>query len=199
MIFIGDVHAEFAAYAELIRWIGDYPSIQLGDMGIGFAPSAQLVIPSHHRFIRGNHDDPQMCSKMPNYLGDFGYLPEHKIFFVSGAWSPDMYVRTEDVNWWPDEELDKASRRCALAQYKKVKPRIVVSHDCPLSVLHKMYDRRQVELSATAQLLDDMFEYHKPEAWVFAHHHRSMCFAVAGTSFYCLRILEALRLTEHAV
>lgn len=199
MIFIGDVHAEFRSYLELLRWIGDDPSIQLGDMGIGFGSHENLSIPNQHRFIRGNHDDPQKCAQISNYLGDFGYLPEHDIFFVSGARSPDTYVRTENVNWWPDEELSRPVMRHALAQYKKAKPRIVVSHDCPLSALRHMYDRRRVVSSATARLLDAMFKHHQPESWVFAHHHRSVCFAIGRTAFYGLRILEVLKLTEQEI
>jgi len=42
-------------------------------------------LPPEHKFIRGNHDDPKFCREHPNYLGNFGYLPDDELFFVSGA------------------------------------------------------------------------------------------------------------------
>jgi hypothetical protein len=42
-------------------------------------------LPPEHKFLRGNHDDPKLCGKHPNYLGEYGYLPDDELFFVSGA------------------------------------------------------------------------------------------------------------------
>lgn len=92
MFLIGDVHGKFDRYGEILT--GLPCSIQLGDMGIGFGlddlfPKAD---PTKHRFLRGNHDNPELCRRHPNYLGDFGF--EFGIFFISGAFSVDRHLRT---------------------------------------------------------------------------------------------------------
>ena len=196
MILIGDIHCEFYEYRTMLQTFGDHPTIQLGDMGIGFGHDGEYGAPPHHRFIRGNHDNPQKCRAIPNYLGDFGYLEDEGIFFVSGAASPDFYQRVPHVNWWEDEELNHGQAAQALALYKEKKPKIVATHDCPLFLLSGFYGPSQEITTSTGRLLDAMFEAHEPSAWLFAHHHKSLLFNVRGTRFFGLRILEAVKLTE---
>jgi len=209
VIFIGDVHSEFGEYWSMLKSFGGQPSIQLGDMGVGFSQYPYIGIgyrydepwnvPYHHHFIRGNHDNPQKCQQMIHYLGDFGYFDPHGIFFVSGAASPDFYRRIPHVNWWEDEQLPKYRMDKALELYEQTKPKIVATHDCPLFLLNAMYSKSRVISTATGKLFDAMFEIHRPDVWVFAHHHKSLHFSVKGTEFFCLKILEALKLTETTV
>ena len=105
MFFIGDVHANLTEYLRIVESL-DGPSIQVGDMGFGFFKNGDSLpeIPQH-RFLRGNHDHPGLAKAHPGYLGDYGYLHDSDILFVSGAQSVDQEWRTQDINWWPEEEL----------------------------------------------------------------------------------------------
>jgi hypothetical protein len=199
MIFVGDVHGAFAEYAS--RMNGISRSIQVGDMGIGFGEDDKYVrlIGQEHRFIRGNHDNPQKCLSLPQYLGDYGYLEDEEIFFVSGAFSVDGWARTAHVNWWADEELTTLKMDRAFDIYQEVKPKIVVTHDCPYSLYRRIYKRRRAHRSATATLFSQMFKVHHPRAWIFGHHHRSLRFEIGGTAFFGLAILEVINLEERGV
>lgn len=197
MHFIGDVHAKFADYHRLIQ---DLPeSIQLGDMGIGFrdfTPSEN----ENHRFIRGNHDNPHICMLTPGYLGEFGYLEEHEIFFLGGAWSIDQAYRIEGRDWWPEEELDYAQFSDAMELYKKIRPKTVITHGCPFSMYDFLMDNPLTPIKIkkhkcrTASALDAMFQEHQPEKWIFAHFHRSAEFEMNGTFFKALNELEIFEL-----
>jgi hypothetical protein len=185
MRFIGDVHGEIERYRQLIADADE--SIQLGEMGFGFIEVPEF--PPQHRFIRGNHDDPTKARAHPNYLGDFGILPSG-IFFVSGAWSIDQKHRTIGVSWWEDEELSIAQCDEALELYESETPYIVVSHDCPIDILRKLI-YVEWRRSRTGQLLQEMFELHQPQWWVFAHHHRRFSCLHRGTRFIGLDELQA--------
>ena len=73
-------------------------------MGLGFSgvylPHDEVM---NHKFIRGNHDDPQACREHPYWIKDG--LIENDIMYIGGAWSIDREYRTEGVSWWRDEEL----------------------------------------------------------------------------------------------
>lgn len=205
MIFIGDVHAEFARYRALVERVRPETSIQLGDMGMGFGLDGDYkCIPYHHHFIRGNHDDVRACERHPQYLGDYGYYnprdvdpkAEEGVFFVGGAYSPDFYHREVGINWWEDEELDDTQMEKAVELYDRVKPRIVATHDCPQILLQLMYSKSRIFHTRTGSFLNMLFDIHKPKAWVFGHHHKSHHFSLRGTEFFGLRSLEMIRLTE---
>ena len=123
MLFVGDNHSQFATYSYILfkmqhkgGQIGVDCSLQLGDMGIGFNDRDPKFskdnlswfpeIDLNHKFIRGNHDNPAMCKSHPNYLGDWGYLSDPNIFYVSGGYSVDYMYRTVGVSFWADEELN---------------------------------------------------------------------------------------------
>lgn len=192
MHLIGDVHAKFTEYHKLCRQFPE--TIQLGDMGIGFR---EFTPPGEkHRFIRGNHDNPHICRLTPGYLGDFGYLEEHEIFFLGGAWSIDQAYRIEGRDWWPEEELDYRQFSDAMEMYKRAKPKTVISHGAPFVVYDSLMDNPMTPIKIrkhkcrTASALDAMFEEHQPERWIFAHFHMSRQFELRGTFFKALRELE---------
>ena len=58
MLIIGDVHGKINEYLQLIK--NRKHSIQLGDFGVGFVDIPEL--PINHRFIRGNHDNPELLN-----------------------------------------------------------------------------------------------------------------------------------------
>lgn len=101
-------------------------SIQLGDLGIGFIKTQNYNNKfnfDNHKFIRGNHDNPEICKKHKNYLGDYG-ITSQGLFFISGADSLDKKYRTPMINWWQNEELTTNDFKKCLNLYKKEKPEI---------------------------------------------------------------------------
>lgn len=200
--FIGDVHGKFKRYRELIR---DVPfSIQVGDMGVGFMgfrggelrpltnPPHDAMAEGRHLFIRGNHDNPEVCRRQEFWIPD-GSLVDG-IYCLGGASSVDRAYRTEGLDWWADEELSYAELDLMIDEYATLKPEVVVTHECPDSVageLMRAMNRTKFEDgSRTRQALDRMFAIHQPKMWFFGHWHVSARFDMAGTKFACLNELE---------
>lgn len=205
--FIGDVHSAFKTYLFILQKmqykgnrIGMDCSLQVGDMGIGFSEGGKYskngvswspeVDPSH-RFFKGNHDDPNRCNIHPNYAGDFGFSPKPNIFFAGGGFSIDHLYRVPNLNWWKDEELNEDQMNAALELYIESKPKIMVSHECPLGVkIDFVTNQWKFDTnSRTEKLLHSMFEIHQPEHWIFGHHHQRKEIDKNGTHFVCLHEL----------
>jgi hypothetical protein len=89
------------------------------------------IDPTRHLFIPGNHDDYRHLP--PHALGHFGTrdLGPTSFFWVRGADSPDKHTRIPGENWWPEEQLTYREGMRALDLYRAVKPRVVLTHDCP--------------------------------------------------------------------
>jgi predicted phosphodiesterase len=195
MLLIGDVHGRFDLYRAILKQNPIPYSLQLGDMGVGFPNSTELNlqdIPGKHYWIAGNHDNPSVAYKHPNNLGKYGILPGSfingiydKLFFLSGAWSIDYMYRTENVTWWPNEQLCNRELENSIDLYKSQQPKIVCTHDCPTSVLYELKYSRLIP-TVTSQALDIMFLEDKPDYWFFAHHHKSWRKNINGCWFICL-------------
>jgi len=191
MLFIGDVHGKINEYFNIIKKLDK--TIQLGDFGVGFVKIPK--IPKQHRFIRGNHDNPEECKKFTNYLGNYGYLKKEEIFFISGAFSIDKSLRTEGVDWWRDEELSYAELNEMTDLYYKIHPQIVVSHEAPKIVINKIWGHNYYN-NPTVQALNVLFEYNQPKIWVFGHHHKSFREKIGKTFFIGLDELEIYNMEE---
>jgi hypothetical protein len=204
---IGDIHGKWAGYATIIANCDC--TIQVGDFGLGYYgfPKFMLKTPGIHRFIRGNHDEPEVCKKHPWYLGDYGYLGQFGdyndgIFYIGGAWTPDFFPKRDGINWWRDEELEymplqKAIYACAAAQ-----PKIIITHDCPreLKANHLGRNRyadkddnrdgnrdgNRYEHTRTDNALQILFEMYQPDLWFFGHYHERFDKRLNGTQFICL-------------
>lgn len=200
MIFIGDIHGEWEYYLNLVKNITHTPTIQVGDFGIGFPGYPDPpVAAENHWFIRGNHDNPEVCRKHPRCLGDYGYRKDWDLFYVAGAESIDKNMRVEGVSWWRDEELDYTTLNGkVLSLYEETKPRIVVTHTCPIGlrgqVLPVWVNDGGHGPSVTERALQAMFEIHQPDLWMFGHWHRHMDFPLFGTRFICLNTYQLIEL-----
>lgn len=207
MYVIGDVHGKIDMYLKLVKSL-DGPSIQVGDMGIGFR-DVHLPTLENHKFFRGNHDNPSRCREHTNYYREYGYDEKTGIFNMAGAWSIDWKYRVEGASWWADEELDWASLQQAADLYLEVKPRYVLTHDCPSSVVPYLlapvlipgdtsnsYFNAKLECknSRTTQVLQSMFERWQPQRWIFGHYHFDRIFDMQGTNFQCLAELSHTKL-----
>lgn len=182
--FIGDVHGKFATYEQLLD--GCEASIQVGDFGVGFG-GTDPVYPLNHRFIRGNHDNPEVCKVHPNWIPD-GRI-EGDIMFIGGAWSIDECMRVEGRNWWRDEQLSYNDLQIFVDKAIMNLPGVMVTHDAPYSVCEQLF-RMQPIKTRTQTALDEIFQNHKPKLWVFGHWHHDVVTEIDGTTFVCLNELS---------
>jgi hypothetical protein len=204
---IGDIHGmvnDYKAYA-IDKFEG--PTIQIGDFGIGFGQGDywhESVDDYHtrggHRFIRGNHDNPDMCKTMSGWIKD-GTV-ENDVMFIGGAWSidnpaapPGWYRRTAGYNWWFDEECSDEQFEQMFETYKTVKPRVMITHDCPAKVSYPMFwgsgfIKGPVYPNRTSDCFDRFIDAYEPEAWYFGHWHKTMAHKHGRTMFQCIGELD---------
>ena len=196
MRFIGDIHDKASSYVAIIEE-SEYPTVQIGDYAAGFNAirdehkmSAMVAASGKHRFIRGNHDSPEVCKQHPYWIED-GTI-ENNIMYVGGAWSIDWYRRTNGIDWWDDEELSIAEWGQVIETYAVMKPEIMVTHDCPSSVSKELFIGAGKALGSreiptrTGQALQSMFELHQPKLWIFGHWHFNEMRVMDGTKFICI-------------
>lgn len=179
MRFIGDVHGKMAEYMFITD--GCKESIQVGDFGAGFVQLFDMS--PNHRFIRGNHDSPDVCREHPNWIPDL--TVENDIMFLGGAWSIDHEHRVPGVSWWYDEELSWSSLYDGIEIYNRVKPRVMVTHDGPDDVMKSFFPYKD-RSSRTSEALQAMFDSYQPEFWLQGHWHESVDKIVNGTRFIVL-------------
>lgn len=199
MYIIGDVHGKFLEYYNILLKLPiNSVSLQLGDFGLGFAgiPDPKPLYTPNHKFFRGNHDNPQICKSHPNYAIDYGMW--NGVFIVAGADSIDKQDRTPGISWWPDEQLSLEEMKDCLEQYMAAKPDIIISHDAPFKLYHRLC-RRISEFgpphpTATSLLLNEMYMAHQPKLWVFGHWHQSKVIQMEITKFVCLSELEVFEI-----
>ena len=204
IIFFGDHHGCSDTFLYMINkmtWehgkIGVDCTLSVGDIGIGFRPYnndnylkngktwAPEIDYGWHKWIRGNHDDPNMCKLHSNYLGNFGYIKKADIFFISGGLSIDKEYRIENISWWKDEELNYEQTMQCIEEYINSKPRIVVSHECPTVIKYDALTNilKSQIASYTEKLLQNLYELHQPEYWIFGHHHNYIYKKYKNTTF----------------
>lgn len=199
---IGDVHGLWNDYQTVIA--DCERSIQLGDFGIGMGQSDywhdrvnDTIGGTGHRFIRGNHDNPNQCPKMLSWIAD-GTV-ENDVMFVGGAWSIDADYRTPGYDWWQTEQLSSSEFERVLDTYLTVRPRVMITHDCPTLTAYRMFIRTgkrvwggqpKLYLTRTGEMLQYMFEQHQPEQWYFGHWHYTSREKIEGTVFQCLAELD---------
>lgn len=187
---------KFRTYLQLTQEC-DY-SIQVGDLGFN-VNDLEGIDHFKHRYIKGNHDQYGDSVAALHSFGDFG-LAQHgglDFFFVRGESSVDKESRTPFFDWWPDEELTYRQAEDCVNEYISAKPRVVISHGCPLEVIklinNPFYERYGG--SFTSKLLQTLFEHHVPELWLFGHYHADFNRVINGCKFICvneLRYVESL-------
>jgi len=196
---IGDVHGKYKRYHEIIREKDRHEyTIQLGDFGFDYS-TLKNVDPKNHVFIGGNHDNYDKVDSVPHYLGNYGYVNDFNgvsFFFYRGAWSIDKIYRTIGIDWWEQEENNIETFMQAREFYRSIKPDIVLTHDCPESVVpHLLKPGSRVYQNNTGWALQELFNIHQPKIWRYGHHHKSWRMTINGTDFRCLNELETEVLT----
>lgn len=174
LVICGDIHGKHDKFFEVINSIPKTDQIiQIGDVGFGFGQVPRY--PDNVEVFRGNHDDPEVAKKHPNYLGDYGYIEKHNLFWMAGAWSIDWgwrkahYMQGGQKIWWEDEELSQPELDAALALYTEVKPSIMLSHEAPASIVPHVLAKVTLDLSNSPMVnpkwekIRDESAYNRPE------------------------------------
>lgn len=209
--FIGDVHGKFGRYKTILA-DSPYPTIQVGDMGVGFRqwphgdwstnPPHATMVAGGHRFERGNHDNPDVCKRHSQYIPD-GTV-EGNTMFIGGALSIDKAYRIEDYSWWADEELSQVQLDDLIDVYGIMRPRVMVTHECPESVaamivgnMPDLMNSGMMKLlprfaSRTRVAFERMLAIHAPKLWIFGHWHVPFDYVHNGTRFVCLPELATM-------
>jgi hypothetical protein len=150
-----------------------------------------------HKVVGGNHDNYDIIGEWPHYLGDFGAVSLGGVdfFFYRGAYSIDRQYRTVGRDWWEKEQVGIEGFMKARDLYRQLKPRLVLTHDCPETISPRLLPPgATIYQNTTGWALQELFNIHKPEMWVFGHYHVSKRMSVEGTEFVCLDELESLDL-----
>jgi hypothetical protein len=208
---VGDVHNIIyrpkrgftATYPKVVR-PASY-SLQVGDMSFAYNQlTGEKLDPDKHKFFGGNHDNYDTYYDSPHQIGDYGER-EHgglPFYFVRGAFSIDWKARAKHEyrtgikTWWSEkEQLSHETLYKVLADYAKVKPKIMMTHSAPQEITSLVgkpealknfgFDSKTFT-TRTQQALQSMFEEHQPELWIFGHFHRNWVQEIKGTKFICL-------------
>lgn len=198
MRFIGDIHGNLKQYYSRIDCS---ESIQVGDFGIGFVPNLienfSLQLNGNHRFIRGNHDNPNICKNYHGYIpdGTIETINNTTLMYIGGASSIDKKWRIEGVTWWKNEELSYKEFDKMIDLYSTNKPSIMVTHECPEMLVHTIKPYAKSEHSITRNAFNQMYEIHQPDIWIFGHWHLSYNNKIQNTNFICLDEFETINIT----
>lgn len=202
---IGDIHGHWHDYSLLTENI-EHNSIQVGDFGRGFngayweERADEYHKSKQHRFIRGNHDSPEVCKNSTGWIkdGTVESYGDKTVMFIGGAWSIDWEYRREGVDWWRDEEVSSEEFYRLIETYAAMKPRVMITHDAPSKATNEMFIQPGLARMSggehiktrTGQALQAMFEIHQPELWFFGHWHHTMQVKIGKTWFHCLGELD---------
>jgi hypothetical protein len=171
-------------------------TFQLGDMGI-FDESDIKELDWHsntNRFIPGNHDNPELVVKCKGSLGYWGYDKGSGLFWLGGGlsidkdWRLGMEKATGYKNWWEGEELSPDDLEQVVEAYRDLQPIVVASHECPSSIKRNVVtnpDKLHI-CSRTENTMNCMLYAHKPDFWVFGHHHKRLDWKIDNTQFVAL-------------
>jgi len=96
--------------------------------------------------------------------------------------------RTQGLDWWEDEELSYNELENMVILFKETKPRIVVSHTCPLEIITYFTEdkRKRGGFDRSSNFFSEAWTAHKPEWWLFGHFHRTNHAYIQGTDFRCV-------------
>lgn len=196
---IGDVHGKYDRYHKIIRQIEKHPyTLQVGDFGFRL-DTLKNVDSTKHLILPGNHDQYDICYNYPHFLGDYGYTSLNRIefFYYRGAYSIDRQYRTVGIDWWENEQVSIDEFIKARELYRTIKPKIVITHDCPQNIASMMLEPGQrVYENTTGWALQELLNIHEPNLWFFGHHHQSRTIQYGNTKFICLDELETYELTK---
>lgn len=221
MRVIGDIHGRYNQYIKACN--ESERSVQVGDLinfpyNYSFYEQSYLD-PNLHQFFGGNHDNYDLIEKCPHNLGDYGCFTVEKVgkvFFIRGAFSIDWKTRRQNHEsllypkniWLEKEQLTAIECDKVIELYKKEKPDIILSHECPFFVLPDVtnpssakkygYNNSLIKTN-TNLMLDKLHEIHTPKYHIFGHYHHWHHKIVNNCNLICVPILGAIDFYEDTV
>lgn len=190
---IGDPHGNLNDYLKIVNHYNNknIKTISVGDNGFynEWEWGLQNIDSFKNKWLHGNHD---MCTS--DYfncelsLGHSNYW--NNIFTIRGAASIDKIHRRFGIDWFEEEQLSAAQANEAINLYYGTLPKVVVSHDCPTDIKRILFGYNTADY--TNVVLQEMFELHQPEIWVFGHYHSNEVFQYKKTTFICLDELQSI-------
>ena len=206
----GDVHGKFDGFMAKVYDKSEHV-IQIGDFGYNYE-ILNYTQPEKLNVVLGNHENYDDIERWPQLLKTYGLktLGGLSFFYVRGAFSIDWNIRLIKYNtrewpktWFENEELSVNELQLAIDEYKTVKPDIMITHDCPLSITRLVgsdsimrnfgYDPDTFR-TRTQMALQVMWETHQPKMHIFGHYHRDWRKTINGTEFICLNELSTINL-----
>jgi hypothetical protein len=220
--FFGDAHGDFMSLNNMMVraqhkfGASDY-QVQVGDFG--FYPETKNrpdpinEVTGERLFIRGNHED---HSSLPldatepvlvgydqwKYVPDAWFHPDG-VLFIGGAYSIDRAYRINGpYRFHYNEQLSVREEYEIFDKIRELKSKIkvIVTHDCPLSVYTTLFgDRlRKVGYENTqarffTQVLEELSIPNCSDhrlTWIFGHHHQHVDQQVGDTRFVCLNMVD---------
>lgn len=195
-LVIGDPHGKLDEYENIVRFADfyGYNTLSVGDNGFQkeWEWGLKHLNAEKHRWLHGNHDSMDYVDT-PLSLGHFGVW--NGIFTIRGAYSIDRSARIQGRDWFPDEELNHTQMNQCFDLWEKMKPQIVVTHDCPSSVCDQLFNFDNGH-SVTRKFLEELFAVHQPKQWVFGHYHARRDKTINGTRFICLPELNWIKINH---
>ena len=203
IMVVGDIHAEWGKFNELINKKQPDIILQCGDFG--YWPSYKEYHPHHIKndeckiyWCDGNHEE---FSKLltikrheirPNIFymkrGSTLILPDGKIvLFMGGAESIDKHLRTPGIDWFLEEVITQKDFNNLPSEDTKID--IVISHTCPLEVdLGDKFKDREPLKDCSRVALSRILEMYKPSLWYFSHWHTYKEGFIQNCKWTCLNM-----------
>ena len=216
ILFLGDNHGNWNFLLDIIRHknISNFNIISVGDLGIGFNPSHDLVQCDlldkefkkrniHFYGIRGNHDDPlyfkssnRIC--LPNFelIEDYTICEYNTktIQFIGGAVSIDRTGRRAGVSHWEDEGVVFNKNACKAVD-------VLVTHTTPSWCFPQQFNEMVYgwaredaylieDLIDERSVMDEIFKICKPRLHLYGHFHSSVTEKINGCNHKLLDINE---------
>jgi predicted phosphodiesterase len=212
---IGDVHGHWERFADIVESLPDDSHIiQLGDMGLGFVgftfgrleQTFEHILSRDNKIlylIHGNHDDYEAWdykSKNPNIklIKDFTELTIEGLnfYFIGGAVSIDRHLRTENIDYWLNEEIDFTKY---IAPKNKID--VLITHSAPFHCYPAgfndfcrhffRFDRKlEPEMLKERQFLGEILKEINPRLHFYGHFHRSVNEKIGNCTHILLNELE---------
>lgn len=196
---IGDVHGKYDRYHKILEQTGCCAyTVQLGDFGFRY-DTLNNIDSTRHLILPGNHDNYNICYNYSHFMGDYGYTRLNKIefFYYRGAYSIDRHYRTIGIDWWENEQVSIDQFMKARELYRDIKPKIVITHDCPQTIAGLMINPGdRIYENTTGWALNELLNIHEPDLWLFGHWHQSRTIQYGKTKFICLDELETYDIVE---
>lgn len=176
--------------------------IVLGDFGLLFRDSKDKTYKYYSKtlskknftllWLDGNHENFNWINSLPvtrwnggkvhmisnNIIhlmrGQVFNIDNIKFFVCGGASSIDKAYRTENISWWPQEDISNQEIEEAYSNLDNNDWSFdyVLTHTCPSSIVEDMFKVKYLK-DPTSEFLDDIYknEKLKYKKWYFGHWH----------------------------